>query len=78
MGAPETPIPLAPFALILGRRRVAGSALASPKEIAEMMQFCVDKDIRPWVETRPMSDTNAALLDLAAGKPRFRYVLTNE
>lgn len=42
-----------------------------------MLQFCVDKDIHPWVELRPMKEANQAILDLSAGKPRFRYVLVN-
>lgn len=78
VGAPEEPIPLQPFSLIFGRRRIGGSAISSPKEIAEMFQFTVDKDIHPWVELRPMSEANQAVVDLEAGKPRFRYVLTND
>lgn len=78
VGAPEEAIPLRPFALIGQRRRIAGSAIASPNEIADMFQLCVDKDIHPWVELRPMSDANKAIVDLEAGLPRFRYVLTNK
>ncbi|CEJ89887.1 hypothetical protein VHEMI05706 [[Torrubiella] hemipterigena] len=78
VGAPEEPIPISPFPLILGRRRLAGSAIGSPKEIAEMFQLCVDKDIHPWVELRPMEDANKAIVDLEKGLPRFRYVLTNK
>ncbi len=34
--------------------------------------------VKPWVEKRPMSDANQAIIDFEAGKPRFRYVLVNE
>lgn len=78
VGAPEQPINFSPFPLIFGRRRIGGSAIASPKEIAEMFQFTVDKDVHPWVEQRPMSEANQAVVDLEAGKPRFRYVLVND
>lgn len=76
VGMPEGPIPLVASDLIFGRRSIAGSAIASPRGIAEMFQFCVDKDIRPWVELRPMSKANQTIVDLDAGKARFRYVLT--
>lgn len=78
VGAPEEPVPIAVFALIPGRRRLAGSAIGSPQEIADMFQLCVDKDVKPWVELRPMEEANKAIVDLEAGLPRFRYVLTNK
>ena len=43
-----------------------------------MLQLAVDKNIKPWVETRPMKDANQAIVDFEAGKPRYRYVLVNE
>nr|WNZ75774.1 hypothetical protein [Trichoderma harzianum] len=78
VGAPENPVPLRPFALIAGRKNLTGSGIGSPGEIREMMQLAADKQIKPWVELRPMSDANQAMVDLDAGKPRFRYVLVNE
>ncbi|KAL6809641.1 hypothetical protein J3E69DRAFT_351171 [Trichoderma sp. SZMC 28015] len=78
VGAPENPVPLRPFALIAGRKNLTGSGIGSPGEIREMMQLAADKQIKPWVELRPMSDANQAIVDLDAGKPRFRYVLVNE
>lgn len=78
VGAPENPIGLAPFALITDRRRVAGSGIGSPSEISDMLQFAAEKHIYPWVEKRPMKDANQAIIDMEAGKPRFRYVLVNE
>lgn len=77
VGAPEGPVPLSAFGVIRGRRRVAGSAIGSPKEIYEMFQLAADKQIKPWIEKRPMKDANAAIVDMEAGKPRFRYVLVN-
>lgn len=77
VGAPEEPIPVPIFPLLGGRRNLAGSALGSPKEIREMLEFATKKDIKPWVEVRPMSDANQAIVDMEAGKARFRYVLVN-
>lgn len=42
-----------------------------------MFQLAVDKKIKPWVEKRPMKDANQAIVDMEAGKARFRYVLQN-
>jgi D-arabinose 1-dehydrogenase-like Zn-dependent alcohol dehydrogenase len=42
-----------------------------------MLQLVADKKVKPWVETRPMSEANQAIVDFEAGKPRFRYVLVN-
>lgn len=77
VGAPEGDVPLSVFNLIRGRRSLAGSAIGSPGEIREMFQLAADKNIKPWVEKRPMKDANQAIVDMEAGKPRFRYVLVN-
>lgn len=77
VGAPEGPLPLQIFNIIPGRRSIAGSAIGSPKEIREMFQLAVDQKIKPWVEKRPMKDANQAIVDMEAGKARFRYVLQN-
>ena len=77
VGIPEEPIPVSAWALVPARRRLAGSLIGSPKEIEELFQLAADKHIIPWVEKRPMSDANQAIVDMEAGKPRFRYVLVN-
>ena len=77
IGLPEGDVPFRLSSLGGARRRIAGSFIGSPSEIREMLQLAVDKNVTPWVETRPMSDANQAIVDFAAGKPRFRYVLVN-
>lgn len=77
VGAPEQPVNLIPFKLIGRRKRLAGSMIGSPTEINEMLQLAVDKQVKPWVELRSMKEANQAVVDFAAGKPRFRYVLVN-
>jgi D-arabinose 1-dehydrogenase-like Zn-dependent alcohol dehydrogenase len=49
----------------------------SPEEIREMLNLAAAKSVHPWVQVVPMKDANLALLDTAAGKARFRYVLEN-
>ncbi|KAF4460315.1 Alcohol dehydrogenase superfamily zinc-type [Fusarium albosuccineum] len=78
VGIPEEPIPVSAWALVPARRRLAGSLIGSPKEIEELFQLAADKQIVPWVEKRPMWDANNAIVDMEAGRPRFRYVLVNQ
>lgn len=78
VGIPEEPIPLSAWALVPRRRRLVGSLIGSPKEIEELFQLAAEKKIEPWVEMRPMVEANQAIIDMEAGKPRFRYVLINE
>ncbi|KAI3585516.1 NADP-dependent alcohol dehydrogenase [Fusarium oxysporum f. sp. albedinis] len=77
VGLPEGQLPFRPGSLTGARRRIAGSSIGSPAEIKEMLQLVADKKVKPWVETRPMSEANQAIVDFEAGKPRFRYVLVN-
>lgn len=77
VGAPEEPVPMPIFPLIVGRRSLAGSAIGSPKVIREMLEFAAKNKVTPVVEKRPMSDANQAIIDMDAGKARFRYVLVN-
>jgi alcohol dehydrogenase (NADP+) len=65
------------FTLIRSGIKIGGSAIGSPSEIEKMLQLEADKNIKPWIEQRPMEDANQAVLDLEAGKARYRYVLVN-
>lgn len=79
VGNPDDGPLVVPQGPILSKRlRLTGSSAGSPAEIREMLQVAADKKIRPWVQERPMSEANQAILDLEAGKPRYRYVLVND
>ncbi|KAF2166918.1 hypothetical protein M409DRAFT_54683 [Zasmidium cellare ATCC 36951] len=80
VGAPdggELP-PINAFTLIFGGIKVGGSAIGTPREIEEMLKLAEEKKIHPWIEKRSMKEANQTILDLEAGKPRYRYVLCNE
>ena len=70
--------PINAFSLLENGITVGGSAIGSPAGINEMLQFAADKQVKPWVEQRPLKDANQAVVDMAAGKARYRYVLVNE
>lgn len=79
VGAPEDNLPsINSFELIPKRLSICGSVLGSPAEAREMLDFAVENGIHPWIEQRPMQEANQAILDLEAGKPRYRYCLVNE
>ncbi|KAF2199400.1 cinnamyl alcohol dehydrogenase [Delitschia confertaspora ATCC 74209] len=79
VGAPEDKLPgFSAFSLIGKGVKICGSLIGAPAEIEEMLQLAADKKIVPWVEERPMSDANNAVVDMVAGKARYRYVLSNE
>lgn len=79
VGAPEDVMPgFNAFALIPKRGKIGGSAIGSPEEIREMLQLAVDKNVKPWIQQRPMKEANQVTIDFEAGKPRFRYCLVNE
>lgn len=77
IGAPEAPIPIPTFLLSFGHKKIAGSLVANPGEIRDMLQLAAEKKIEPWVEKRGMGEANEAIVDMEDGKARYRYVLVN-
>lgn len=55
-----------------------GSVIGSPQDLQDMLNFVAEKNIRGLVQERPMKEANEAVVDLEAGKARYRYVLVNE
>lgn len=78
VGAPKDPIP--PFhasSLLRKDLKLGGSLIGSRSMAEDMLQLAAQADISAWVDTRPMSEANKAVLDMANGNARYRYVLTN-
>lgn len=79
VGAPEDRLPaFNAFSLIAKGCKIGGSAIGAPHEIEEMLELTVKKNVKPWINARPLKDANQAVLDMDAGKARYRYVLVNE
>jgi len=79
VGAPEDSLPpMNCFALIGKGAKIGGSMIGAPGEIREMLDVTVEKGVKAWVQKRPMKDANQAVVDMADGKARYRYVLVNE
>ena len=79
VGAPEDVLPpINILALINKGCKLEGSLIGSPADISEMLQFAADKKIHPYIQERPMSDANQAIINMEEGDARYRYVLVNE
>lgn len=78
VGATLEPLDLGAFGLIGGQKQVSGSPVGSPSTIAQMLEFAVQHNIKPQIETFKMSDINAALDHLKSGKARYRIVLEKD
>ena len=70
--------PISVFTLVQKNIKIGGSLIGAPWEIEEMLRLAVEKKVKPWVQKRPLKDANQAILDMDAGKARYRYVLVNE
>lgn len=75
VGAPEDSLPaFNVFSLIAKGAKIGGSSIGSPREIEEMLQLAASKKIKPWIQERPMKDANNVVVDMDAGKARYRFV----
>lgn len=77
VGATLEPLDLGVFPLIMGQRSISGSPVGSPATIEKMLEFANLHQIKPQVETYPMSQINEAFDHLKSGKARYRIVLSN-
>ncbi|XP_019242268.1 PREDICTED: 8-hydroxygeraniol dehydrogenase-like [Nicotiana attenuata] len=75
VGAPDKPLELPVFPLLLGRKLVAGSAIGGIKETQEMVDFAAKHNITPDVEVVPMDYVNTAMERLAKSDVKYRFVL---
>ncbi|KAG5610842.1 hypothetical protein H5410_022123 [Solanum commersonii] len=75
LGAPEKPLELRVFPLLLGRKLVAGSFIGGMKETQEMVDFAAKHSITPDVEVVPMDYVNTTLEHLLKSNVKYRFVL---
>lgn len=75
LGAPPAPTPLSAMPLILGNRRLAGSAIGGIKETQEMLNLCAAKNIACDVEVIPIEKINEAYERMLKNDVRYRFVI---
>jgi uncharacterized zinc-type alcohol dehydrogenase-like protein len=75
LGVPPEAPTLAAFALIGGRRRIAGSLIGGIPETQEMLDFCAAHEIMADVEVIPMAKINEAYERMLKGDVHYRFVI---
>ncbi|KAK2996019.1 hypothetical protein RJ640_013909 [Escallonia rubra] len=75
VGAPDKPLELSVFPLLMGRKMVAGSGIGGLKETQEMIDFAAKHNITADIEVIPMDYVNTALERLQKGDVRYRFVI---
>ena len=75
VGAPEKPLPVSAFPLILQRRSFAGSAIGSIAETQEMLDFCAEHGIVSDIEIIPLQQINEAYERMLKGDVKYRFVI---
>jgi uncharacterized zinc-type alcohol dehydrogenase-like protein len=75
VGAPEKPAPVSAFNLIMGNRRLAGSAIGGIRETQEMLDFCAEKGIACDIEKIKIQDINHAYDRLLKSDVKYRFVI---
>ncbi|CAI9272069.1 unnamed protein product [Lactuca saligna] len=75
VGAPEKPLEVAAFSLIMGRKIVGGSNIGGLKETQEMLDFAAEHGITADVEVIPIDYVNTAMERLLKSDVRYRFVI---
>nr|GMD58308.1 8-hydroxygeraniol dehydrogenase-like [Ipomoea batatas] len=75
VGAPEKPLEIHMFPLLMGRKLIAGSCIGGMKETQEMLDFSAKHNITPEVEIVPADYVNTAMDRLKKSDVRYRFVL---
>jgi uncharacterized zinc-type alcohol dehydrogenase-like protein len=74
VGLPD-PAPLSALPLLMGRRRLAGSAIGGIRETQEMLDFCAEHGVASDVEVIPIQQINEAYERAIKSDVRYRFVI---
>lgn len=75
VGLPPSELKIPARLLISGDKSICGSGTGSRHCMREMLQFAAEHNIRPQVETVPLSSLNEAIDKLKRNQARYRLVL---
>jgi alcohol dehydrogenase (NADP+) len=73
VGAPEKPLAVAAFGLLMGRRSLSGSPIGGLPETQEMLDFCGRHNITADVEVIPIQKVNEAYERLLKSDVKYRF-----
>lgn len=75
VGAPEKPLDVLAFSLIMGRRSLSGSNIGGIAETQEMLDFCGKHNITADVEVIPIQKVNEAYERLLKSDVKYRFCI---
>ncbi len=75
VGAPEKPLPVSAFSLIVGRHHLAGSGIGGIAETQEMLDFCGQHGITSDIELIPIQKINEAYERMLRSDVKYRFVI---
>jgi uncharacterized zinc-type alcohol dehydrogenase-like protein len=75
VGAPEAPLPVRAFDLLVPRRRLAGSIIGGIRETQEMLDFCAERGIACDIELIRIEQINQAYERLLKSDVKYRFVI---
>ncbi|MEI9896913.1 MAG: NAD(P)-dependent alcohol dehydrogenase [Chthoniobacter sp.] len=75
VGAPEKPLPVAAFSLLVKRRQLAGSLIGGIAETQEMLDFCGEHNITSDIEMIPIQKINEAYERVLKSDVKYRFVI---
>ncbi|HTL67542.1 MAG TPA: NAD(P)-dependent alcohol dehydrogenase [Lacunisphaera sp.] len=75
VGAPQHPLPVAPFPLIFRRRSFSGSLIGGLPETQEMLDFCGTHNITCDIEMIRMDQINEAYERMLKSDVKYRFVI---
>ncbi|HVZ63129.1 MAG TPA: NAD(P)-dependent alcohol dehydrogenase [Lacunisphaera sp.] len=75
VGAPQNPLPVAPFPLIFRRRSFSGSLIGGLPETQEMLDFCGAHNIACDIEMIRMDQINEAYERMLKSDVKYRFVI---
>jgi uncharacterized zinc-type alcohol dehydrogenase-like protein len=73
VGAPEKPLAVSVFGLLMGRRSISGSPIGGIPETQEMLDFCGKHNITSDVEVIPIQKVNEAYERLLKSDVKYRF-----
>jgi alcohol dehydrogenase (NADP+) len=73
VGAPEKPMAVSAFGLLMGRRSLSGSPIGGIPETQEMLDFCGQHNITSDVEVIPIQKVNEAYERLLKSDVKYRF-----
>ena len=75
VGAPERPLQVAVFGLLMKRRQLAGTAIGGTQETQEMLDYCAEHNITADVEVIQIGQINGAFERLLKSDVKYRFVI---